>query len=63
MLKVSKNVPKVFKNEPKLRKIGNIWYYVHFEKKKYVKNYKVGVFLNKKRHDKLLSVEENWNKT
>ena len=32
-------------------------------KKKYVKNYKVGVFLNKKRHDKLLSVEENWNKT
>ena len=33
VLKVSKNAPKVFKSEPKWRKIGRNWYYVHFETK------------------------------
>ena len=37
---------------------------MHFETKKYIKKYKIGVFYNKKKHDNLLSVEKkikkNW---
>ena len=47
--------PKLGQNWKKLVKDG---YYVHFETKKYMKKYKIGVFYNKKKHDNLLSVEK-----
>ena len=39
--------PKVVKNEQKLRKNGKNWYFVHFDTKISIKNYKFNVVNNK----------------
>ena len=57
----SRNQEKLGRNMSKLAKIGNNWYYVHFETKKYIKNIKQE-YSRLKKHDKLLSVGKKLEK-
>ena len=58
-----KNQVKIVNNEKNLENLVKNWYYMHFEPKKYTKNYKMSVIQNKEDMIRYYQLKKNWTKS